>query len=51
MNTGQVVEECRAGELQNATHPYTRGLIASIPRLNETRDELPVLDRSAWASQ
>jgi peptide/nickel transport system ATP-binding protein len=50
MNTGQVVEECRAGELQNATHPYTRGLIASIPRLNETRDELPVLDRSAWAS-
>jgi peptide/nickel transport system ATP-binding protein len=51
MNTGQVVEECRAGELQNATHPYTRGLIASIPRLNETRDELPVLDRSAWASK
>jgi peptide/nickel transport system ATP-binding protein len=51
MNTGQVVEECRAGELHNATHPYTRGLIASIPRLNETRDELPVLDRSAWASQ
>jgi peptide/nickel transport system ATP-binding protein len=50
MNTGQVVEECRAGELQNATHPYTRGLIASIPRLNETRDELPVLDRSAWAN-
>jgi peptide/nickel transport system ATP-binding protein len=50
MNTGQVVEEYRAGELQNATHPYTRGLIASIPRLNETRDELPVLDRSAWAS-
>ncbi|PSJ63031.1 ABC transporter ATP-binding protein [Pseudaminobacter soli (ex Li et al. 2025)] len=51
MNTGQVVEECRAGELQNATHPYTRGLVASIPRLNETRDELPVLDRSAWASK
>ncbi|MEP9373571.1 ABC transporter ATP-binding protein [Mesorhizobium sp. KR1-2] len=51
MNTGEVVEECRAGELQNATHPYTRGLIASIPRLNETRDELPVLDRSAWASK
>lgn len=51
MNTGEVVEECRAGELHNATHPYTRGLIAAIPRLNETRDELPVLDRSAWASQ
>ncbi len=51
MNTGEIVEECRAGELHNATHPYTRGLIASIPRLDETRDELPVLDRSAWAAK
>jgi peptide/nickel transport system ATP-binding protein len=50
MNTGRVVEECEAGELANATHPYTRGLIAAIPRLDETRDELPVLDRSAWAN-
>ena len=51
MNTGEIVEECRAGELHDATHPYTRGLIASIPRLDETRDELPVLDRSAWAAK
>ncbi|PWJ86344.1 peptide/nickel transport system ATP-binding protein [Pseudaminobacter salicylatoxidans] len=51
MNTGEIVEECRAGELHNATHPYTRGLIASIPRLDENRDELPVLDRSAWAAK
>ncbi|KOF19464.1 peptide ABC transporter ATP-binding protein [Ensifer adhaerens] len=51
MNTGEVVEECKAGELMNATHPYTRGLIASIPRLDETRNELPVLDRSAWATK
>ncbi|MEI5676910.1 MULTISPECIES: ABC transporter ATP-binding protein [unclassified Mesorhizobium] len=50
MNTGRVVEECEAGELRNATHPYTRGLLAAIPRLDETRDELPVLDRSAWAN-
>ncbi|MFN3496772.1 MAG: ABC transporter ATP-binding protein, partial [Pannonibacter indicus] len=35
----------------NAKHPYTRGLIASIPRLDETRTELPVLDRSAWAKK
>jgi peptide/nickel transport system ATP-binding protein len=33
----------------NATHPYTRALIAAVPRLDETREELPVLDRSAWA--
>ena len=50
MNTGEVVEECKASDLRSATHPYTRGLIASIPRLDETRDELPVLDRSAWAT-
>jgi peptide/nickel transport system ATP-binding protein len=50
MNSGQVVEECKAGELKNATHPYTRGLIAAVPRLDETREELPVLDRSGWAA-
>ena len=27
---------------------HTRGLIASVPRLDETREELPVLDRGAW---
>ncbi|AKR58167.1 ABC transporter ATP-binding protein [Youhaiella tibetensis] len=50
MYAGSVVEECVAGELQNARHPYTQGLLAAIPRLNETRDELPVLDRSGWAA-
>jgi peptide/nickel transport system ATP-binding protein len=49
MNAGRIVEECKAGELMNATHPYTRALIAAVPRLDETREELPVLDRSAWA--
>lgn len=51
MNSGRVVEECKAGELRSATHPYTRALISAVPRLDETRDELPVLDRSAWADQ
>ena len=51
MNSGRVVEECKAGELRGATHPYTRALISAVPRLNETRDELPVLDRSAWVDQ
>ena len=50
MHGGEVVEECAAGQLGNATHPYTRGLIAAIPRIDETRDELPVLDRSGWAA-
>ena len=46
MYRGEVVEELGAGELHQAQHPYTRGLIASLPRLDETRDRLPVLDRS-----
>jgi peptide/nickel transport system ATP-binding protein len=47
MYAGRVVEECAAGRLQEAIHPYTRGLLASVPRLDETRRHLPVLDRSA----
>ena len=46
MYAGRVVEECAAGKLHEATHPYTRGLLASVPRLNETRHRLPVLDRA-----
>ena len=49
MNSGTVVEECAAGELDNARHPYTRGLLAAMPTIDENRDELPVLDRSQWA--
>lgn len=47
MFNGRVVEECAASRLSEATHPYTRGLIASLPRLDETRDVLPVLDRQS----
>ncbi len=50
MYAGQVVEECAAGHLHAATHPYTRGLLASVPRMNETRERLPVLDRAALAA-
>jgi peptide/nickel transport system ATP-binding protein len=49
MNAGQVVEECAAGQLDKAQHPYTRGLLAAMPVIDETREELPVLDRSQWA--
>jgi peptide/nickel transport system ATP-binding protein len=50
MRGGEIVEECAAGKLGEAKHPYTRGLLAAIPRIDETRDELPVLDRSGWAA-
>ena len=49
MNAGNVVEECAAGQLDQAKHPYTRGLLAAMPVIDETRDELPVLDRTQWA--
>ena len=48
MHRGEIVEECAAGRLHEATHPYTRGLLAAIPRIDENREELPVLDRRAW---
>jgi peptide/nickel transport system ATP-binding protein len=31
MYAGRIVEECVAGELAHAQHPYTRGLLASFP--------------------
>jgi len=50
MNGGRVVEDCAASELKNAQHPYTRGLLAAQPRLDETRDELPVINRTTWSA-
>ena len=46
MYCGEIVEEVASGALLNAQHPYTRGLVASLPTIDETRDRLPVLDRS-----
>ncbi|MGF7172301.1 ABC transporter ATP-binding protein [Azospirillum doebereinerae] len=52
MYAGRVVESCRASELRNATHPYTRGLLDSLPRLDDPRAELPVLTRDpAWTKE
>ena len=50
MNSGAVVETCAAADLHKATHPYTRGLLDSVPRMQEDRAVLPVLDRSSWDS-
>jgi len=49
MYAGQVVETCQAGRLAEATHPYTRGLLAALPELGHRRAELPQLQRDpAW---
>jgi peptide/nickel transport system ATP-binding protein len=51
MYAGRIVEECAARELVRAQHPYTRGLLASLPRVGDTRTRLPVLTRDpAWLS-
>jgi peptide/nickel transport system ATP-binding protein len=49
MYAGRVVETCAARDLVHAQHPYTRGLLAANPPLNDPPAELPVLSRDpAW---
>ena len=45
MYAGRVVEEIAARDLQNARHPYTRGLLNCLPQLGNTQHPLPTLDR------
>lgn len=47
---GRVMESLPAAELAQATHPYTRGLLAALPDLRHRRPQLPVLQRDpAWS--
>jgi peptide/nickel transport system ATP-binding protein len=49
MYGGQIVESCRAAELAQAKHPYTKGLLAALPRIEGGVEELAVLRRDpAW---
>lgn len=45
MYAGKVVEEIAAARLHEAQHPYTRGLLACLPRLGQSRHPLPTLQR------
>ena len=50
MYAGRIVEVCDAGALHQARHPYTQGLLNSLPRLTEKTRHLSVLQRDpAWA--
>ncbi len=50
MYAGRIVEVCDAGKLHEATHPYTRGLLGSLPRIDAPQPRLEVLKRDpAWA--
>jgi peptide/nickel transport system ATP-binding protein len=49
MYGGRILESLNAADLQAAQHPYTRGLLAALPRLENAGGELPVLKRDpAW---
>ena len=45
MYGGKIMEECKASELKNAKHPYTRALIAAAPSLEHPRAELATVKR------
>jgi peptide/nickel transport system ATP-binding protein len=49
MYAGRIVEVCHARALHQAQHPYTRGLLGCLPRLDRPGERLPVLQRDpAW---
>jgi peptide/nickel transport system ATP-binding protein len=49
MYAGRVVESIAAADLDQAQHPYTRGLLDALPSLDQRRARLPVLQRDpAW---
>jgi peptide/nickel transport system ATP-binding protein len=51
MYAGRIVETCPARDLQAARHPYTQGLLRSLPRIDRPVAELAVLERDpAWQS-
>jgi len=50
MYAGRIVESIRADQLHEATHPYTRGLLACLPEIDGSLEPLPTLKREAgWA--
>jgi len=49
MYAGRVVEVLDADKLLDAKHPYTRGLLGSLPRIDDPKTRLEVLKRDdAW---
>jgi len=49
MYSGRIVEICDADKLHQAKHPYTQGLLGSLPRFDAPCDRLQVLTRDpAW---
>ena len=49
MYGGRVMEIIAATDLHGSTHPYTRGLLNCLPKIDDPKDRLPTLVRDdAW---
>ncbi|GAB4169325.1 MAG: ABC transporter ATP-binding protein [Thalassobaculales bacterium] len=49
MYAGRIVETLKASELRQARHPYTQGLLAALPRVDEAAGDLVTMRRDpAW---
>lgn len=52
MYGGRIVETLAADKLNEAQHPYTQGLLNSLPRIDAPQDRLQVLQRDdAWTNE
>ena len=52
MYAGRILESLSAKDLNEARHPYTRGLLACLPRLERRGGPLPTLTRDpAWLGE
>ncbi len=50
MYAGRIVESCAADQLGNARHPYTRGLLNCLPKIDQESETLATLVRDpSWA--
>jgi len=47
MRAGEIIEECIASQLHAAKHPYTQGLLAAMPKIDEAREWLPVFEHTS----
>src|SRR5215471_4830782 len=52
MYGGRIVESCRAADLHKVSHPYSRGLLESLPSIEEPKEVLATLKRDpAWLAE
>ena len=52
MYGGRIVESCKAADLRNVTHPYSRGLLESLPSIERPKEMLATLKRDpAWLGE